>query len=98
MAIGTSWRPRWLAAALALTLAVACGAGPQLTRANFEQVRDGMTRAQVEGLLGKPTGVTTRALPVLGTVTTYEYKNEKADVELHFRDDRLKVKIGSVRE
>lgn len=87
-----------LAFAWLLALALACGAGPKLTQANLEQVKDGMTTAQVKALLGEPTKVNTTSLPVLGTVTTYEYKTDKADVELHFRDDQLKVKIGSIGE
>jgi hypothetical protein len=97
-----SYRPP--AAALGLLLvcillgAVACGPGPALTQESFQQVRDDMTTTEVKAPLGEPTAVTTRSLPVLGTVTTYEYKTERSDVELHFRDDRLKVKIGSVRD
>lgn len=89
----TAFAFAWL---LALTLA--CGAAPKLTPANLEQVKDGMTTAEVKSLLGEPTAVSTRSLPVLGDVTTYEYKTDKADVEIHFRNDQVRVKIGEVRE
>jgi hypothetical protein len=103
MAIGSSRRQRSLTAALlALLLACglvfgACGAKPQLTPENLDKVKDGMTTAQVKAVLGEPTAVKTVTLPMLGTVTTYEYKTDKADVDLHFRDDQLRVKIGSVQ-
>lgn len=104
MAIGPSEWQRSLAAVFIAVLLVsglvtgACGAKPLLTPENLDKVKDGMTTAQVKTLLGEPTAVKTVALPVLGTVTTYEYKTDKADVELHFRDDQLRVKIGSIRE
>ncbi len=83
---------------VALAFALACSPGPRLTPANLEQVKDGMTTSQVKALLGEPTAVSTHSLPVLGDVTTYEYKTDKADVEIHFRNDQVRVKIGEVRE
>jgi SmpA / OmlA family len=90
--------PAALALGFALLLGLACGVGPSLTPATLEQVKDGMTTAEVKSLLGEPTAVSTHSLPVLGDVTTYEYKTDKADVEIHFRNDQVRVKIGEVRE
>jgi hypothetical protein len=104
MAIGSSWRRRGATAALATVVFLllvggwACSPGLKLTQENLDKVKDGMTTEQVQDLLGEPTAVNTVSLPVLGTVTTWEYKTEKADVELHFRDGVLKVKIGSIRQ
>jgi hypothetical protein len=83
-------------AASLLGLALACGAGPGLTPDHFEQIRQGMTTAEVKALLGEPTRVHDRSIPVIGTVTTYVYDDGKSHAELVFRRGHLRLKTGDV--
>lgn len=52
------WQLRWQTAALLLSVTVlACGCQPErINRTNYDRVEVGMTRKEVETLLGPPTG------------------------------------------
>jgi len=86
----------FLGLALASLACNACNVGPKLTQAHFEQIHEGMTTAEVKALIGEPTGTLSASLPILGSVTRYTYDDGKSHAELVFRDDRLRVKTGSI--
>ena len=89
------WSKRFAAALLLCALA-ACGA--KLSQANYEQVKDGMTSAQVRSILGAPTEMNTASLPLVGTVTTYTYRTKKSEATFIFYEDKLKTKAGTIVE
>ncbi len=50
-----SWR--WLSVLVAALLALSACHGKRLTKANVDEVSNGMSRKQVESILGPPTSV-----------------------------------------
>lgn len=86
-------------AVLALALVTFFGCtGSRLTQANFEKVKEGMTVAEVERILGEPTELDSTTLPLLGTATVYKYRAEDgSEATLVFYQDQLKMKSGSLK-
>ena len=67
---------------VALSLALAgCHAGVRLTKANVDEVSEGMTKKQVESILGPPTAIDTKDFIILKT-TTYTYRQGKDTVTI----------------
>ncbi|MGI8890831.1 MAG: outer membrane protein assembly factor BamE [Chthoniobacterales bacterium] len=89
------WRGLALLMAIALTLG-ACQ-GKRLTRANVEEVSKGMSRKQVESILGPPTSVDNTNLLVTKKVT-YIYKQGDGSVTIVFFNDEVSSKESNLRE
>ena len=86
-----------LCAALSLML-LGCGGGSPLTltQENLDKVQDGMSSADVRGILGAPTESKDEPIPIVGgTQTTYTYRNDKSEVEIVFKNDQMKEKKGT---
>lgn len=79
---------------IALGLLTACGG--RLTQENFDKVSVGMPAKEVKNLLGEPTQTDTVTIPVVGSVTRYNYKTDKGEVSVLFRDDVVQSKMGSM--
>jgi outer membrane protein assembly factor BamE (lipoprotein component of BamABCDE complex) len=62
-----------------------------LTKANVDQVTEGMARKQVESILGIPTLVNTRDFVVMKK-TVYIYMQGKDTVTITFREDKVESK------
>ncbi|MGZ5553343.1 MAG: outer membrane protein assembly factor BamE [Chthoniobacterales bacterium] len=75
----------------ALALA-GCGrnalSGSQLTTANYDQVSIGMSKSQVETILGKPTTIESKDL-ILYHKTTYKYEDGKRFAMITFKNDEV---------
>ncbi|MGI8431117.1 MAG: outer membrane protein assembly factor BamE domain-containing protein [Chthoniobacterales bacterium] len=84
-----------LMALVALSLG-ACQA-KRLTPANVTKVTDGMSRKQVESILGPPTAVDETNLLVMKKVT-YEYKEPDGKVTIIFTNDQVSEKESNLRE
>ncbi len=69
----------------------------KITRANVNEVTDGMAKKQVESILGQPTAIDTRELLVNKT-TTYVYRQGKESVTIEFRDDKVQSKKSTLSE
>ena len=82
-----------LTAYLALT---ACH-GPRLTKANVDQVSQGMSRKQVESILGPPTSVDSTNLLVMKKVT-YAYNQGKESVTIVFVNDEVASKESNLHD
>lgn len=66
-------------------------AGSKLTRANYDQVTDGMSKAQVETVLGKPTTIERKDM-IIFAKTTYRYEEGKKFALITFKNDELSEK------
>lgn len=60
----------------------------KVSRANFDQVRAGMTKAQVETILGQPTGIDTKDVLVYKR-TIYRYEDGTKFIQITFKNDEL---------
>ena len=82
-----------LAAFLAAT--TGCLPGPRLKKRNVDQVMEGMTKKQVESILGPPTVTDQKDWTVLKK-TTYYYKQGTDTVTIVFRDDKVQSKESTL--
>jgi outer membrane protein assembly factor BamE (lipoprotein component of BamABCDE complex) len=85
---------RLVAFSVALALA-GCHAGLRLTKANVDEVSDGMTKKQVESILGPPTAIDTKDFVLLKT-TTYIYRQGKDTVTIVFKEDKVQAKESTL--
>ena len=87
-------RVRLFLAALALVSLGGCGrtlSGSRLTTANYDQVTLGMSKAQVENILGPPTSAETKDLLVFKK-TTYRWEDGKRFAVVTFKNDEVDSK------
>ncbi len=89
-------RSVFLVAALALALS-ACNSSKTLTKANVDEVVEGMSKKQVESILGPPTTIDTKDF-VLLKKTTYIYAQGKESVTIVFKDDKVQSKASTLSE
>jgi len=83
---------------LAVTFALAaCNSSKRLTKANVDEVAEGMSKKQVESILGPPTTVDTKDF-VLLKKTTYIYAQGKESVTVIFKDDKVQSKASTLSE
>ena len=72
-----------------LLLASACDrSGSKLTSANYDQISMGMSKSQVETILGKPTSVETKDMLIFKK-TTYRYEDGKKFAMVTFKNDEV---------
>jgi len=69
--------------------------GSKLTLANYEQVTPGMTKAQVERIMGSPTTIETKDMLVFKK-TTYRYEDGSKFALFTFKNDELDSKDGNL--
>src|ERR671923_2665548 len=70
---------------LLLVLGISCSSR-RITKANVDEVPEGMSKKQVESILGPPTNIDNKDFVVTKT-TTYIYRQGKDTVTLVFKDD-----------
>ena len=79
----------------ALFFAVACDrsalSGSKLTSANYDQISMGMSKAQVETILGKPTSAETKDMLVFKK-TTYRFEEGAKFAMITFKNDEVDSK------
>jgi outer membrane protein assembly factor BamE (lipoprotein component of BamABCDE complex) len=82
-------------AALALVSLGACNrnalSGSKLTSANYDQITIGMSKAQVETILGPPTSIDTKDV-VIFKKTTYRYEDGAKFAVVTFKNDEVDTK------
>ena len=84
-----------------VVLAVAPGcnrnvlSGSKLTVTNYNQVTDGMTKAQVERIMGPPSTIETKDVLVFKK-TTYRYEDGSKFALFTFKNDQLDTKQGNL--
>jgi hypothetical protein len=77
---------------------IGCGGGSPLTlnQANLDKVQTDMSPTDVKAIMGAPTESTTEPIPIVGgTQTTYTYRNDKSEVVIVFKNDKVKEKHGN---
>ena len=82
---------------LALIFALAaCNSSKRLTKANVDEVAEGMSRKQVESILGLPTTVDSKDAQLKRT--TYDYVQGKESVTIVFKEDKVQSKASTLSE
>ena len=82
----------WLVLLAAVLLSFGCDraglSGSKLTSANYDQISMGMSKSQVETILGKPTTAETKDM-VIFKKTTYRYEDGKKFAMITFKNDEV---------
>src|SRR3954463_3805278 len=88
-------------AALVMLAAFGCAASAcsdkRITKANVDEVTEGMSKKQVESILGPPTSIDSKDFVVTKTAT-YVYRQGKDTVTIVFKDDKLQSKDSTLSE
>ena len=79
---------------LLVMLSLSCG-GKRITKANVDQVAEGMSKKQVESILGPPTSLRTEATTKM---TTYVYRQGKDTITVLFKDDKVQSKDSTLSD
>jgi outer membrane protein assembly factor BamE (lipoprotein component of BamABCDE complex) len=80
---------------LLLVLCVSCTPGKRITKANVDEVAEGMPKKQVESILGPPTSLSTEDFVIMKK-TTYIYRQGKDTVTIVFKDDKVQSKDSTL--
>lgn len=83
--------------ALSLIGVSACNPGVRITKANVDEVSEGMSKKQVESILGPPTSIDNKDFIVMKK-TTYVYRQGKDTVTIVFKDDKVQSKDSTLSE
>src|SRR5262245_38228072 len=79
-----------------IALSVSC-IGKRITKANVDQVAEGMSKKQVESILGQPT-LSKAESPTILKQTTYVYRQGKDTVTIVFKDDKVQSKDSTLSD
>ena len=77
-----------LALVLLIALSLSCSS-KRIVKANVDQVTEGMSKKQVESILGPPTSL---------SKTTYTYRQGKDTVTIVFKDDKVQSKDSTLSD
>ena len=79
-----------------IALSVSC-IGKRITKANVDQVTEGMSKKQVESILGQPSSSKIEE-PAITKQTTYVYRQGKDTVTIIFKDDKVQSKVSTLSD
>jgi len=82
---------------LVLTLALVACPGRRITKANVDEVAEGMSKKQVESILGTPTEIDNKDFVIMKK-TTYVYRQAKDTVTIVFKDDKVTEKQSTLSD
>jgi outer membrane protein assembly factor BamE (lipoprotein component of BamABCDE complex) len=85
-----------LVVVLLLVFGVSCS-GKRITKANIDQVTEGMSKKQVESILGPPTSLSTEDFVIMKK-TTYIYRQGKDTITIVFKDDKVQSKDSTLSD
>jgi outer membrane protein assembly factor BamE (lipoprotein component of BamABCDE complex) len=71
--------------------------GKRITKANVDQVTEGMSKKQVESILGPPTSLDNADFVIMKK-TTYIYRQGKDTVTIVFKDDKVQSKDSTLSD
>jgi len=77
-------------------LSLSC-AGKRITKANVDEVGEGMSKKQVESILGPPSELDNKDFLILKK-TTYVYRQGKDTVTIVFKDDKVVEKESTLTD
>jgi outer membrane protein assembly factor BamE (lipoprotein component of BamABCDE complex) len=83
--------------ALSLVGLSACTPGKRITKANVDEVAEGMSKKQVESVLGPPTSISNEDFVIMKK-TTYVYRQGKDTVTIVFKDDKVQSKDSTLSD
>ena len=69
----------------------------RITKANVDEVTEGMAKKQVESILGQPTSIDTKDA-LINKTTTYIYRQGKDSVTILFKDDKVQSKQSTLAQ
>ena len=69
----------------------------RITKANVDLVMEGMSKKQVESILGSPTSLANEDL-LITKKTTYVYRQGKDMVTIVFKDDKVQSKDSTLSD
>ena len=79
-----------------LAFTLSCS-GKRITKANVDEVTEGMSKKQVESILGPPTSLRTEDFVIMKK-TTYIYRQGKDTVTIVFKDDKVQSKDSTLSD
>jgi outer membrane protein assembly factor BamE (lipoprotein component of BamABCDE complex) len=82
---------------LMLVLMLDSCSSKRITKANVDQVTEGMSKKQVESVLGPPTSLKTEDFAIMKK-TTYIYRQGKDTVTIVFKDDKVQSKDSTLSD
>jgi outer membrane protein assembly factor BamE (lipoprotein component of BamABCDE complex) len=82
---------------LSLALTVSCTPEKRITKANVDQVAEGMSKKQVESILGSPTSINNEDFVIMKK-TTYVYRQGNDTVTIVFKDDKVQAKDSTLSD
>jgi outer membrane protein assembly factor BamE (lipoprotein component of BamABCDE complex) len=82
---------------LMLVLALGSCVGRRITKANVDEVAEGMSKKQVESILGPPTELDNKDFVVMKK-TTYVYRQGKDIVTIVFKEDKVVEKQSTLTD
>jgi hypothetical protein len=85
---------RRLLLVLLIALCVSC-TSKRITKANVDQVAEGMSKKQVESILGPPTSINNQDFVIMKK-TTYVYRQGTDTVTIVFKDDKVQAKDSTL--
>ena len=71
--------------------------GKRITKANVDRVTEGMSKKQVESILGQPSSSKMED-PTIIRQTTYVYRQGKDTVTIVFKDDKVQSKDSTLSD
>ena len=71
--------------------------GRRITKANVDEVAEGMSKKQVESILGPPTVLDNKDFVIMKK-TTYTYRQGKDTVTVVFKDDKVVEKQSTLTD
>jgi hypothetical protein len=81
---------------LLIALGVSCSS-KRITKSNVDQVAEGMSKKQVESILGPPTSLDNKDFVIMKK-TTYIYRQGKDTVTIVFKDDKVQSKDSTLSD
>ena len=88
---------RILSVVILLAAVAACNSSKRLRKANVDEVAEGMSKKQVESILGQPTSSKAED-PAIMKQTTYVYRQGKDTVTIVFKDDKVQSKDSTLSD
>jgi outer membrane protein assembly factor BamE (lipoprotein component of BamABCDE complex) len=82
---------------LMLLLVLDSCSGKRITKANVDEIAEGMSKKQVESILGPPTSLSTEDFVIMKK-TTYIYRQGKDVVTIVFKDDKVQSKDSTLSD
>jgi len=82
---------------LVLALALDSCSSRRISKDNVDQITEGMSKKQVESILGPPTSLDNKDFVILKK-TTYVYRQGKDTVTITFKDDKVQSKDSTLSD